>query len=146
MWFSWMRMSEAPPSTSTPSCRGSEQPPKVHGPVRVKRWIVASSTLLKSTRAYVPFSVAGHLTIACSGLTDSIDRPSWLCPVTSTCSRYVPGQTLTLSFGPDASTAAWIDVNVACLQSLLPSTSSTQNVCGGLLVGAAVEADAAASE
>src|SRR5438105_12373845 len=46
---------------------------------------------------------------------------------------YVPGQTLTVSFGPDALTASWIDVKVACGQSPSSGLSSTQYVvpCGG---------------
>ena len=46
------------------------------------------------------------------------------------CTRsvYVPGQTLTVSFGPDAVTAAWIDTNVACGQSPSSGVLSTQNV------------------
>src|SRR5436309_634726 len=66
--------------------------------------------------------------IAASGVSDSSLIPSWVCPTICTCSVYVPGQTLIVSFGPEAFTAAWIDVWVACGQSPLKGVLSTQNV------------------
>ena len=50
-------------------------------------------------------------------------------PEIRTCSGYVPGQTLIVSFGPEAFTAAWIVVKVACGQSPSRGVLSTQSVC-----------------
>src|SRR5687768_6461129 len=128
MWLWRIRSSKAL-STSTPSCRSGEQAGKVNGPLMVKPRMVTPSALLKYTSANGNVSAVGHWITACNGFNDSSLSPSWLWPMMRTCSLYVPGQTLIVSFGPEASTAAWIDVKLAFGQSR--RSSSTKSAPGG---------------
>src|SRR5437867_3045728 len=90
--------------------------------------MITRSAPLTLTSWWFDEGTEGHLMVAASGVSDSSLIPSWVCPTICTCSVYVPGQTLIVSFGPEAFTAAWIDVWVACGQSPLKGVLSTQNV------------------
>src|SRR3989454_5662347 len=90
--------------------------------------MITRSASLTLTSWWFDEGTAGHLMVAASGVSDSSLIPSWMCPMICTCSVYVPGQTLIVSFGPDAFTAAWIVVKVACGQSPSRGVLSTQNV------------------
>src|SRR5207248_7584582 len=102
----------------------------LNGPVSVKPRIDTRSASVICTRtcSVGGVSTAGHLMIAASGVSDSSLSPSCVCPTICTCSVYVPGQTLIVSFGPDAFTASWINTKVACGQSPSRGVLSTQNV------------------
>src|SRR2546428_5112298 len=90
--------------------------------------MITRSASLTLTSWWFDEGTAGHLMVAASGVSDSSLIPSWMCPMICTCSVYVPGQTLIVSFGPEAFTAAWIVVKVACGQSPSNGVLSTQNV------------------
>src|SRR3954447_20064064 len=85
----------------------------------------------------------GNRMTASSALSDSSLRPLCCGPSMRTCSVYVPGHTFTVSFGPEAVTAAWIDMNCAVGHCAWSSSTRYSLAIAGL---APTAIDAAATD